>query len=41
MRYLLMTAGLLAGMAVQAQDLKTLFVELPDSLSPLLTKVNR
>lgn len=41
MKYLLMTAGLLAGMAVQAQDLKTLFVELPDSLSPLLTKVNR
>lgn len=41
MRYLLLTVGLLAGMAVQAQELRNLFVELPDSLSPLLTKVNR
>lgn len=28
-------------MAVQAQDMKSLFVALPDSLSPLLTEVNR
>lgn len=27
--------------AMQAQDLKTYYVEMPDSLSPLLTKVNR
>ena len=29
------------GAAGRAQDLKTLFVALPDSLSPLLTEVNR
>lgn len=28
-------------MTVQAQDMKSLFVALPDSLSPLLTEVNR
>lgn len=28
-------------LTVQAQDLKALFIALPDSLSPLLTKVNR
>lgn len=37
-----LTIGLLfIALAVQAQDMKTLFVALPDTLSPLLTKVNR
>lgn len=29
------------GLSLQAQDLKSLYIALPDSLSPLLTKVNR
>lgn len=34
--------GVLCSMlSLQAQDMKSLFVALPDSLSPLLTKVNR
>ena len=28
-------------LSIQAQDLKSLFIALPDSLSPMLTKVNR
>lgn len=34
-------AGLFVSAALQAQEAKTLFVNMPDSLSPLLTKVNR
>ena len=33
--------GLFVSTALQAQEAKTLFVNMPDSLSPLLTKVNR
>lgn len=33
--------ALLAGLQVQAQDLRSCFVDMPDSLSVLLTKVNR
>ena len=33
--------GLFASNALWAQEAKTLFVNMPDSLSPLLTKVNR
>lgn len=36
--FLCMCLGVLV---VQAQDMKSLFIALPDSLSPLLTKVNR
>lgn len=32
---------MLCGLSLQAQDLKSLYIALPDSLSPLLTKVNR
>lgn len=32
---------MLCSMSLQAQDLKSLYIALPDSLSPLLTKVNR
>lgn len=28
-------------LTLQAQDIKSVFIALPDSLSPLLTKVNR
>lgn len=41
MKQLFFFIGLLCSMAVQAQDMKALFIALPDSLSPLLTKVNR
>lgn len=34
-------AGVFFSASVQAQEAKVLFVNLPDSLSPLLTKVNR
>lgn len=38
----LFTIGLLwMTIALQAQDLKSLYIAIPDSLSPLLTKVNR
>ena len=40
-RYLVVCVALLAGGAVRAQELKNLFVNMPDSLAPLLTKVNR
>ncbi len=33
--------GLFSLTSLQAQEAKTLFVNMPDSLSPLLTKVNR
>ena len=32
---------MLCGLGLQAQDIKSLYIALPDSLSPLLTKVNR
>lgn len=32
---------MLCALAVQAQDMKAVFINMPDSLSPLLTKVNR
>ena len=32
---------MLCSLTLSAQDIKSLFIELPDSLSPLLTKVNR
>lgn len=42
MRKILIIAGiLLCCLNMQAQDMKSLFVALPDSLSPLLTEVNR
>lgn len=42
MKKILLSVGLwLCVAAVQAQDMKSLFIALPDSLSPLLTKVNR
>ncbi|WP_294627457.1 DUF3256 family protein [uncultured Bacteroides sp.] len=34
-------AGLFSSAALGAQEAKTLFINMPDSLSPLLTKVNR
>ena len=33
--------GIASVVGVQAQDMKTLFVSMPDSIAPLLTKVNR
>ena len=33
--------GLFSLASLQAQEAKTLFVNIPDSLTPLLTKVNR
>lgn len=41
MKRLLTIGLLLLSMSLQAQDLKSLFIALPDTLSPLLTKVNR
>lgn len=42
MRKILIIVGiLLCCLNMQAQDMKSLFVALPDSLSPLLTEVNR
>lgn len=41
MKYLICILLLLTGLRAQAQDMKSLFVNLPDSLSLLLTKVNR
>ncbi|WP_455663762.1 DUF3256 family protein [Phocaeicola sp.] len=32
---------LLGGLSLHAQDMKTLFIAMPDSVAPLLTKVNR
>ena len=32
---------LLCGLSLYAQDMKTLFIAMPDSVAPLLTKVNR
>ena len=34
-------AGSISMTSLQAQEAKTVFVNMPDSLSPLLTKVNR
>ncbi|WP_455674884.1 DUF3256 family protein [Phocaeicola sp.] len=33
--------GMMGAVFVQAQDMKSLFVSMPDSVAPLLTKVNR
>ena len=33
--------GIASVVGVQAQDMKALFVSMPDSIAPLLTKVNR
>lgn len=33
--------GMMGAMLVQAQDMKSLFIAMPDSVAPLLTKVNR
>lgn len=42
MKKILFLAGMLfCCLSMQAQDMKSLFVALPDSLSPLLTEVNR
>ena len=41
MKRLITLCFLLCTLAVQAQDIKSLFIALPDSLSPLLSKVNR
>ena len=41
MKQLITLCFLICSLAVQAQDIKSLFVALPDSLSPLLSKVNR
>lgn len=42
MKYLLLICiGLLHAWAVYAQDMKTVFVAMPDSVAPLLTKVNK
>lgn len=42
MKKILFVVGvLLCCLCIQAQDMKSLFIALPDSLSPMLTKVNR
>ena len=41
MKHIIVVLCILSAFAVQAQDMKSLFIALPDSLSPLLTKVNR
>lgn len=40
-KYTMCVLCLLASICLPAQDLRTLFVNMPDSLSPLLTSVNR
>ena len=41
MKQLITLCLLICSLAVQAQDMKSLYIALPDSLSPLLSKVNR
>ena len=41
MKWIIGLVCMLCSMSLQAQDLKSLYIALPDSLSPLLTKVNR
>ena len=41
MKHILFIIFLLSTFNSYAQDLKSLFIAIPDSLSPLLTKVNR
>lgn len=41
MKHIIFILFVLSTLNFQAQDLKSLFIALPDSLSPLLTKVNR
>ena len=41
MKWLLLICLMFCSLMVQAQDLKSLFVAMPDSLSPLWTEVNR
>ena len=38
---LLIVVCILGGMSVFAQDMKTVFIAMPDSITPLLTKVNK
>ncbi|MDO4756976.1 MAG: DUF3256 family protein [Parabacteroides sp.] len=40
-RSLLILVGIFGAMSVVAQDMKSAFVEMPDSIMPLLTKVNK
>ncbi len=40
-RHLLFLVGIFCALSVLAQDMKTVFVAMPDSVTPLLTKVNR
>lgn len=40
-KILFVVGVLLCCLSIQAQDMKSLFIALPDSLSPMLTKVNR
>ena len=40
-RHLLFLAGIFCALSAMAQDMKTVFVAMPDSVTPLLTKVNR
>ena len=41
MKWIIGLVCMLCGLGLQAQDIKSLYIALPDSLSPLLTKVNR
>ena len=41
MKWIIGLVCMLCSVSMQAQDLKSLYIALPDSLSPLLTKVNR
>ena len=38
---ILIVVSFLGGMSVFAQDMKTVFIAMPDSITPLLTKVNK
>ena len=40
-RHLLFLVGIFCALSAMAQDMKTVFVAMPDSVTPLLTKVNR
>ena len=40
-RLFLIIAGIFGMMSVMAQDMKSVFVSMPDSVAPLLTKVNK
>ena len=38
---LLIVVSVLCGISVSAQDMKSVFIAMPDSITPLLTKVNK